>query len=241
MTQVLAKKLITSIKEYAREFKKQGFYNKKNLEKTEVEESPCGKYELTIESFKTGKGTWNYTRGTVRNKATEDVIAVVDRNYHSFWRCWADNHPDGHDYLLCGENYQGQTIIRLDDPERIDYLPKSAEKGVGFCWADVQVSPDKTIIAVEGCYWACPYEVRFYDFTEPMKHPVDLASADGRYDRLFGWKDATTAIVGYEEEIRKSDGMNMDELYELDEDAADKAYDEDDIDYRDVKTELKLR
>lgn len=36
----------------------------------------------------------------------------------------------------------------------------------GFCWADTAVSPDGMTIAVNGCYWACNYEIKFFDLSQ---------------------------------------------------------------------------
>ena len=31
------------------------------------------------------------------------------------------------------------------------------------------LSPDGHTLAVDGCHWACPYEYRFFDFTDPAR------------------------------------------------------------------------
>lgn len=142
----------------------------------DIHGSPEKKYVLSVENYKTGKGTWDMTLGKVYTAhAPVKLIATIKRNYSSFWHGFIENYEgDGHDYLLCGENYQGLTIIQLDTGQRTDYVPK----GGGFChteflgeWVPAewqQCSPD---ISFEGCYWGCPYEVVTYDFTNPMELP----------------------------------------------------------------------
>ena len=244
----MIKKLIKSFKEYRRKASRAKFYTKKNLESSVAEDSPSGRYELTIEKYKTEKGAWSYTRGIVKNKHTSKTIAVVDRNYSHFWSCWVEDHPDGHDYILCGEDYQGQTIIRLDDYKRLDYRPEAASRGNGFCWVEAKASPDKTTIGVCGCYWGSPYDACFFDFTEPFKHPVEIPNRfyDENpgcylYSDIVDWKDNNTVLIGFEHEVRKSDGMDMDELYEEDEEAYYKACDENDVKYEVVTMEYKVR
>ena len=149
---------------------KKSFFVPENMSSTEYNhESPSDKYKLSIVKFKTKKGFWDYSQGSVYKG--DELITIVQRNYGSFWFAWIENHANGHDYLLCGEDYQGQTIIELDTGKRIDYLPKGADAGFGFCWVEVFPSPNGNTIAVDGCFWACPYEVILHDFSEPMNPP----------------------------------------------------------------------
>lgn len=134
--------------------------------------SPTGKYKLVVTHHQTRLGAWNYTKGLVYRG--DDLVAEVLRNYASFDFAWAENHPNGHDYMLCGEDYQGQTVLELDTGERRDFLPDAAEEGFGFCFASYEFSPDLRVLAVDGCYWAAPYELRFYDFSDPLAGPLPL-------------------------------------------------------------------
>jgi hypothetical protein len=53
---------------------------------------------------------------------------------------------------------------------------------VAFCWAKIEVDPEsENHLIVEGCYWACPYERRRYDVTNPFAFPYleeDLGYVD---------------------------------------------------------------
>lgn len=131
--------------------------------------SPSGKYRLEVKQYATRPGAWEVTNGIVYRTEDNHVIADVARNYYSFPYAWAEEHPTGHDYLICGFDYQGQTLIELDTGVRIDHLPESAKKGAGFCWAKYAVSPSGKYIAVAGCMWGFPYEVIVYDFSNPMQ------------------------------------------------------------------------
>jgi len=131
-----------------------------------VETSPSGKYTLNLNNERAKPGCWYYMTGSV--SSGEEVIIKVSRNYSSFPFLWVEDHPDGHDYLIYGEDYQGQTVIQLDTGERRDHLPEEAEAGHAFCWVDYTFDAATMIVAVDGCHWACPYEFRFYDFSSPM-------------------------------------------------------------------------
>lgn len=177
-------------------------------EPPDVHASPSGKYTLNIASRATKPGCWNHTRGTVL--LGDQEIAAVDRNYSSFPFCWIEGHPDGHDYLLCGANYQGQTLIRLDTGERWDYLPPEAYEGFGFCFAAMTPSPDGRTLAVEGCYWGASYEVRMYDFTEPRLPLLLLGEHEGANETVKEWTSPTECVVGRMVDQRISDGADVD-------------------------------
>jgi hypothetical protein len=137
----------------------------------EIYYSASRKYYLHTSKYKTIPHFDNICRGVVYHDSDKKQNFDVVRNYGVFPFCFIEAHPNGHDYLVCGADYQGQTVLELDTGKRIDYLPKGAEKGVGWCWAHITVSVEKNVLGVEGCYWACPNDVRFIDFSEPMNLP----------------------------------------------------------------------
>ena len=130
--------------------------------------SPDGTYKLIVTSYNTEEGCWNYSRGEVYRVADGKLIADVKRNYSQFPFTWIMNHPNGHKYLVCGADYQGQTVIELDTKKRKNHLSEGAKKGFGFCWVQHRFDPISQILTVCGCVWACPYEYKFFDFSDPM-------------------------------------------------------------------------
>lgn len=145
--------------------------------------SPSGKYKLTVSCYGTSPGCWSYTRGILTSVETSEVIADVKRNFSSFPFFFLENHPSGHTYLVTGSDYQGQTIIEVDTGKIAEHLPEAAKKGVGFCWVESRFEPTLNLLIVCGCVWACPYEFRFYEFSDPMNKgwteiPVEKDSID---------------------------------------------------------------
>jgi hypothetical protein len=140
-------------------------------------------YELIIEYYDQGKGFTGYSRGIVHDLKTGEILFDVKRNYSHFWYAWT-SHSNGNKYMLCGADYQGQTVLNLTQKTRADFVPDSAKKGYGFCWIDV--FPLGNELVVEGCYWACPYEKVTYDFSEPDKLPYKEIS---RCDLDSEWGD----------------------------------------------------
>jgi hypothetical protein len=173
------------------------YYTKENclIENRKSHISSSGKYKLVIDYYTTKKGCWNYSRGRVYDINSDELIADVKRNYGAFPFSWVDKHTNGHSYLICGADYQGQTIIELDTKQRVDYTPSSADSGVGFCWSDHIPSPDGNMLMVDGCYWACPYELRIYDFSEPMKMPLLELDVNLGWDEFGGWMDDNSCKI----------------------------------------------
>jgi len=152
--------------------------------------SDSGQYKLVVTPYQTKKGCWNYSQGLVFRVGADLPIMEVRRNYGHFPFSFIEDHPNGHPYLVCGENYQGQTVIELDTGTRRDSLPEEASQGFGFCWADYQFDPASRLLIVDGCFWACPYEYRFYDFSDPMQGWPEL-KFDGAYSE-DKWPEITS-------------------------------------------------
>jgi hypothetical protein len=176
--------------------------------------SPSSRYRLEVSYYSTGPGTWNYSRGIVTRIEDGSILADVKRNYSAFPYTWID-HPSGNEYLLCGEDYQGYTVVDLTHGTTSTYVPPEAQQGVGFCWAVVYPSPDGRTLAVDGCYWAAPYELKFYDFAHPSVLPLPELGGSGTsdYDAVaVGWEDSETFVMKCTYVTRKSDGARYDQL-----------------------------
>lgn len=146
--------------------------------------SPSGLYTLEVESYTTGKGSWNFTQGIVKEKASGEILFRIRRNYSSFWHAFV-RHPNRCEYLLCGRDYQGYTVANLTRRTERTILTGAALQGWGWCWADCAPSPDGTMLAVEGCCWACPYDLLIFDFSNPEALPLpELATLplEGEWD-----------------------------------------------------------
>ncbi len=157
----------------------------------EVKESlsPSGKYKLVLRSLATKPGCWNYMQGEVFEVASGKRIAKVIRNYCSFPHLFIEDHPNGHPYLLCGSDYQGQTVIELDTGKRKETLPRAAFLGFGFCCADFRFDPGTKLLTAAGCIWACPYEYRFFDFSDPIGSGCREIEYDALLDEENPWPE----------------------------------------------------
>ena len=138
-----------------------------NLEHRKEHFSPSGKYKLVVTPYQTAPGRWGYTQGLVYSVGSDTPIVEIQRDYSSFPFLFVE-HPNGHSYLIGGATYQGQTVIELDTGERRDHDSEGKDKGNGFCWTNYTYEPKAQMLVVDGCIWACPYEYRFFDFSDPM-------------------------------------------------------------------------
>jgi hypothetical protein len=139
--------------------------------------SPDGNYRLVVTSYSTKKGCWHYSQGLIYSADKIEPLFEIQRNYSSFPYSWI-SHPNGHQYLVCGADYQGQTVLELDTGKRKDFVPEEAKKGVGFCWVEHHFDVPSKMLIVCGCVWACPYEFRFYDFSDPMNGWPELETEE---------------------------------------------------------------
>jgi len=188
--------------------------------------SPNGEFRVDVTSHPTGDGTWSYTKGRVYEG--NRLIQTVYRNYPSFPIAWVENHAKtGHDYLICGADYMGQTVIDLITEDRVDSPPVCG----GFCWIKVNPNAEGTTLAVSGCYWGGPDEVIIVDFEDPMSPAkwTEVAHFTGSGSR---WgKDGSCSIEtpyevvdipGHRLDGKKEDDCTSDEVAEVDKEALER-------------------
>jgi len=185
---------------------------------SEMHQSPSGRYELEVVPCKPVSSQWRFSEGIVRRTGRPEALAYVRRNYGAFPFAWCEGHPSGHDYLIAGEDYQGQTVVELDTGGRADHLADAAEQGRGFCWAKHHVAPIGEVLIVDGCFWACPYELVAFDFSQPMQLP---------YAVLYRWPGDLDVVNGFDahgwltwtftQTVRRSDGTPLDDLNDEEE------------------------
>lgn len=166
-------------------------YSDDNAKKPIEHLSPSGRFKLVVTCHETSPGCWSYTKGVVSHAESGEIIASIRRNYSSFPFAWLEEHVDRHEYLICGEDYQGQTFVQLDTGKVVNDRSVGAEMGHGFCWAGYRLLGDKKTLLVDGCYWACPYELKFFDVSDPMAGWPEI-NLPGNLDHLDPEKSEVT-------------------------------------------------
>lgn len=89
------------------------------------------------------------------------------------------HHSDGNEYFVFNEDLYGYSVLDLNTMECMHYMPaqsykeNSEEFEETFIWCDCFYNPEMNLLAVEGCYWACPYSLIVVDFSNPLI-PVEV-------------------------------------------------------------------
>lgn len=131
--------------------------------------SPSGDYYLVIDTLEHPTNPRkNCTVGNVC-RANDELITTVYRNHPKFVFSWIEAHPSGHPYLLCGFDFQGQTVVELDTGKRKDFLPPEAVMGKGRCWANYVPSPHGSRLMLESCYIGGSIMTSIVDFSRPLE------------------------------------------------------------------------
>jgi hypothetical protein len=109
----------------------------------------------------------------VTNAANETVVEIKSACEDQFVNLV--KHRNGKHYLVYRKDLYGYSIYDVADKKSVDYFPKESLDGEEtFIWRSVTYCAVNDVLAVEGCYWACPYGFIFYDFSNPMEVPLKL-------------------------------------------------------------------
>jgi len=206
-------------------------------------DSPSGRFHLLVRYYKTKEGCWSYSRGTVYRKDTGEEVCDIKRNYSTFHHSFVEK--SGQEWLITGRSYMSQTIVNLDTGEEFE-PDEDHYDGFAFCWASCSISPDGNTLVVDGCHWACPYEFRFYDFTDPSKgwKQLEIGPDDLYIDadvKAPEWLNNETVVCHNSEEFYLPLNKFDSELTEEEMDSEGEAYENENnsIQISEIRTTLK--
>lgn len=157
--------------------------------------SPNGFYRLETSNYWQDKEdvNWDVTKVQIFDNQTNEKIFDFFGNDGRFFYEWLVK--DEIEYLICAEDlFGGQTIVDLTNRKMEGYSPGED----GFIWTDYHLSPDGYKIAIIGCYWACPYVIKIYDFKTPLTLPLKELSEIELIDNseeIEGWLDNENLIT----------------------------------------------
>jgi hypothetical protein len=117
---------------------------------------------------------------------------------------------DNKEYLLCGQDYQGYTIVDLSNGVKQNYVPEAAYQGLGFCWGAIYHQDNSNKLIIDGCYWAHPYDLVIYDFSDPMCLPYRELHRISSIEDAKGWKGAEEFV--YVDEDMKERSIKINDL-----------------------------
>lgn len=163
------------------EYRKTFDYVFEDRYRTKVEEISLadGKHVIRISYFI--DETYEYSQYPVHTSQTE----VFDSNFnkvgefrninHSVNFYSIVEHSNEKKYLVFSIDLYGYSIMNLESYHVYNFVPEESFKGEAetFIWTDIYYNKKLNILAVDGCYWACPFSTEFFDFSTPEKLPYE--------------------------------------------------------------------
>jgi hypothetical protein len=165
--------------------------------------SPSRRYQLDIDVYAASEVAdygGEFSVAVIIDRRDGAQIAVIHRDHHRFWHAWITR--DNVEYLVCSEDLEGQTVVDLTNRK----IASVTCENDPFIWTDFHLSNDGKMLAVMGCYWACPYMVTVYDFRDPTSLPLPTVvqftiPSDGKFGRWVTSKSFTIVSEGGKTEV----------------------------------------
>jgi hypothetical protein len=158
----------------------------------DVSLSPNGNYRLDRSYFKQTKPdcNWCVTKIEIFDNKLNLTVFSFFCNDDQFFYSWLKKGDT--EYFICAEDiFGGQTIIDLTNSKMESY----SQNEDGFIWTAFHLSPNGRYLATIGCYWACPFVIKIFDFSNPLILPlteikeIELLDND---ETILGWTDNET-------------------------------------------------
>lgn len=140
-----------------------------------------GKTELLSEGYSvrtdyyTGQG--RYQLHAARHRLLDSggqVVYTWDNLDFDGEFCKLISHANGRRYLVFREDLYGYSVLEVETGRVMHYIPERSwplDGGMGqetFIWTGVAYDAATSLLAVWGCYWACPNSMVFLDFSDPL-------------------------------------------------------------------------
>jgi hypothetical protein len=156
--------------------------------------SPSKHFRIDKVNYKQDKAdvNWEVTKVSIYDLRINQILFDFFINDSSFFYSWIDK--GNIEFLICAEDiFGGQTVIDLTNRKMSSYSPGED----GFIWTDFHLSPDGNTLATIGCYWACPNEIKLYDFSDPMNLPLkEIKELEiSNSETIKGWIDNKTLLI----------------------------------------------
>lgn len=120
-------------------------------------------------------GDWNL-------RVSENTLLDRDGKVRFVWRNLSTDgdfaslfcHANGRHYLVFRVDLYGYSVMELESGKEFHYIPSESYPAEGeqmtetFIWTDADYDPQSNLLAVYGCFWACPYSAILLDFSDPL-------------------------------------------------------------------------
>jgi hypothetical protein len=140
---------------------------------------------VILETYKTNKGAWDFSKAIV--KKDDVIIAEVIRNYPCF-PFLLFKHDNGNRYMVCGEDYQGITLVNIETGEVKSVVPETWEYGANLCFTEFQSYFDNELIA-QACIWGGDYQQIVFDVSDIENLPWKIKSRHSEEPETYDEED----------------------------------------------------
>lgn len=138
-------------------------------------------------------------------KVKKVVISSSDRpiyEYTAYYECPSHmllnliSHANGREYLIFNRELYGYSVLDIQSLQTVDFIPAEMLEGKeAFIGTGTIYCPHTNVLAVNGCYWACPWYVEFYDLSDPMSVPLPFLGDTYEYTvKKYGNNPVNTEI-----------------------------------------------
>lgn len=159
--------------------------------------------------------------GRFRLHMSENTLFDKDGKVLFLWRNTDDegefasliHHTNGKHYLVFRFHLYGYGVLELESEQDIRYLPLQSfptereNFEETFIWTAVNYDSQSNLLAVFGCYWACPFSTMILDFSNPLIEQPTERWLDVRsiidpdyeiYDDIdfAGWENGVLCLKG---------------------------------------------
>lgn len=137
------------------------------------EKKLTGGYSLRSDCYRTMAAAPRLSRHSLLDSQGGTVYTWDDLNDDGEF---ADliSHANGKHYLVFREDLYGYSVLEVETGRTMHYIPEKSWPLDGrqgeetFIWTNVAYDAATNLLAVWGCYWACPNSMVFLDFSDPL-------------------------------------------------------------------------
>ena len=176
------------------------------------------KYTVHVTEYAGKINTWNL-------RGSESSLIDCNGNIVAKWRSIDNNgdfysivkHSNGNEYLIFRQDLYGYSVLDVASGEIMQFFPESSlNGGETFIWTAIEYNAATNVLAVSGCYWACPYSTHLFTFDDPMSEQqkyVDLIECfDGDYDiyddvDFVKWENGDLHVTRYVIETKSNEAV----------------------------------
>jgi len=161
----------------------------------EIKLSESGLYYYSCTQFRQKSTNCNWIVSKIEIWDTEAAKKIfeyiTDNDMSHYSSCWITSK--GNEYLFLSETQTGYSIFDISTCQLYSYNIEEDP----FIWMKMYFSLDRKKLMVEGCYWACPLELRVYDMENITKLPYKLLYQSTLYTpqngfKFYKWRDESS-------------------------------------------------